>query len=449
MAQRERVAAAKSRAERARPPTVPVPQVEIVPGRLSEGEWLSLLAFEEAEDVAGDLLAALLDQALAECYKVYLARQCVPYVIAQAREAMLQIVEWRFLVRDGGESEVPADPAWQEDEEPAAAVPDSWAQGSVPVLQTVPSPDWEVSIKVLQGEAPERLGEEAAQEEILFQWGEEVAPQAQEQPVPSVLEFKSPRSLERRRRRRGRRGPPPEPLPEAASPRVSFKTRPLCQFPQDNGSITEKAPPGQKGPRALLGMSSLLSSTQPLLPPTCSNLLRIQTGRPPNVKDVLYDEAGNVTLVPRLELSRLPKRSVTPPVEVVDPQAESRRQETLKMVSGRCRPSRPPSGPPADQSSLRAQAGAGEPTRSRQRARQEQAARPLPPLGKTLEPTSIVLVQPTLLVETVDLAPGVSLLHRGGSAGLSTCLRPTEDARGPFQQEPPRLPRLRPRAVLG
>lgn len=68
----------------------------------------------------------------------------MPYVIAQAREAMLQIVEWRFLVRDGGESDVPADPAWQEDEEPAASVPDSWAQGSVPVLQTVPSPEGEV-----------------------------------------------------------------------------------------------------------------------------------------------------------------------------------------------------------------------------------------------------------------------------------------------------------------
>lgn len=65
-------------------------------------------------------------------------------MIAQAREAMLQIVEWRFLVRDAGESDVAADPAWQEDEEPSASVPDSWAQGSVPVLQTVPSPEWEV-----------------------------------------------------------------------------------------------------------------------------------------------------------------------------------------------------------------------------------------------------------------------------------------------------------------
>lgn len=78
MASRDRVAQAKSRAERSRPPTVPVPQVEIVPGRLSEGEWLLLLAFEDAEDVAGDVLAALLELVLGECYKVYLARQVSP-----------------------------------------------------------------------------------------------------------------------------------------------------------------------------------------------------------------------------------------------------------------------------------------------------------------------------------------------------------------------------------
>lgn len=54
---------------------MPVPQIEIVPGRLCEAEWLSLLGFEEAEDGVGDILAGLLDQVLEECYKVYLARQ--------------------------------------------------------------------------------------------------------------------------------------------------------------------------------------------------------------------------------------------------------------------------------------------------------------------------------------------------------------------------------------
>ncbi|EDK99070.1 mCG133596, isoform CRA_a, partial [Mus musculus] len=65
--------------------------------------------------------------------------QCVPFTISQAREAMLQITEWRFLARDEGESAVAEDPTWGEDEEPLACTTDSWAQGSVPVLHT-PAP---------------------------------------------------------------------------------------------------------------------------------------------------------------------------------------------------------------------------------------------------------------------------------------------------------------------
>ncbi|XP_054332219.1 uncharacterized protein C2orf81 homolog isoform X8 [Pongo pygmaeus] len=60
--------------------------------------------------------------------------QCIPFTISQAREAMLQITEWRFLARDEGESAVAEDPTWGEDEEPSACTTDSWAQGSVPVL---------------------------------------------------------------------------------------------------------------------------------------------------------------------------------------------------------------------------------------------------------------------------------------------------------------------------
>ncbi|XP_070805232.1 uncharacterized protein C2orf81 homolog [Pituophis catenifer annectens] len=464
MASRDRVAQAKSRAERSRPPTVPVPQVEIVPGRLSEGEWLSLLAFEEAEDVAGDVLAALLELVLGECYKVYLARQCVPYVIAQAREAMLQIVEWRFLVRDAGESDVAADPAWQEDEEPSAAVPDSWAQGSVPVLQTVPSPEWEVpAVKVPEEEAPaleELPGEETTQAEMPLQWGEEV-PQA-----PSLLEVKPPKPQTRRGLPKGRAAQGPM----AAFPGRSFKSRPSCQpllvaqhSARLDGSaknISKKELLWRKLPHGPLEVSSLLGSRQPLLPSSCSNLLRIQMGRPPNIKDVFYDEMGNVTLVPHLEPARLPKRWIKPTVEVVDPDVESRRQETLKMVSGRCKQHRPPSGPvkraPVDQSILQAQVEPEDPMKARQKARLEQVACSPLPAGKTLEPTRFVLVKPTLLVETVDLAPGVSL-HRGGSGA---CLRPAEDAKeaggpfpsrakGPFFQEPQLLPHLCPKAVLG
>ncbi|XP_010331732.1 uncharacterized protein C2orf81 homolog isoform X2 [Saimiri boliviensis] len=124
----------RSKAEKVRPPTVPVPQVDIVPGRLSEAEWMALAALEEGEDVVGDILADLLARVMDSAFKVYLTQQCIPFTISQAREAMLQITEWRFLARDEGESAVAEDPTWGEDEEPSACTTDSWAQGSVPVL---------------------------------------------------------------------------------------------------------------------------------------------------------------------------------------------------------------------------------------------------------------------------------------------------------------------------
>ncbi|XP_011801447.1 PREDICTED: uncharacterized protein C2orf81 homolog isoform X2 [Colobus angolensis palliatus] len=143
-------AVTRSKAEKVRPPTVPVPQVDIVPGRLNEAEWMALTALEEGEDVVGDILADLLARVMDSAFKVYVTQQCIPFTISQAREAMLQITEWRFLARDEGESAVAEDPTWGEDEEPSACTTDSWAQGSVPVLHAPTSE----GLENFQGEDP-------------------------------------------------------------------------------------------------------------------------------------------------------------------------------------------------------------------------------------------------------------------------------------------------------
>lgn len=330
--------------------------------------------------------------------------------------------------------------------------------------------------KAPSGEAPALPGlpgEEAAEAELPLPWGEEGLPE------PSLLAARPPRPKSRRRLPKGRAESPP--VPRAAPARPPFKVQPPPCGPSlpwaptlgsGKKPVSEQERLWRKLPRGSLEGSSLrlLGSAQPLLPSSCSNLLRIQMGRPPNIKDVFYDEMGNVRLVPQLEPARLPKRWIKPTVEVVDPYVESRRQETLKMVSGRCKQPRPPRGPaaakraPLDRSSLLAHAGPEPegPSEAAQEARREQAAySPLPP-GKTLEPTSFVFVKPTVLVETVDLAPGVSLC-RGGAGPLTARLQPVvgaEDvteaggslpsrAKGPYLQEPPLLPHLCPRAVLG
>lgn len=65
----------RSKAEKARPPTVLVPQVDIIPGRLTEAEWIALTAVEEGEDVVGDILADLLARVMDSAFKVYLTQQ--------------------------------------------------------------------------------------------------------------------------------------------------------------------------------------------------------------------------------------------------------------------------------------------------------------------------------------------------------------------------------------
>lgn len=60
---------------------------------------------------------------------------------------MLQIIEWRFLARDEGESAVAEDPTWGEDEEPLACTTDAWAQGSVPLMRAPASVELEDSFQ--------------------------------------------------------------------------------------------------------------------------------------------------------------------------------------------------------------------------------------------------------------------------------------------------------------
>ncbi|EPY85487.1 hypothetical protein CB1_000376002 [Camelus ferus] len=101
-------------------------QVDIVPGWLTETEWMGLTAREEGVDMAGDILADLLERVMDSAFRVYLSRQCIPFTISQAQEAMLQITEWRFLARDEGESAVAEDPTWARTRNPHLAPLTPW-----------------------------------------------------------------------------------------------------------------------------------------------------------------------------------------------------------------------------------------------------------------------------------------------------------------------------------
>uniref|UniRef100_UPI00398F44E5 uncharacterized protein isoform X3 n=1 Tax=Pristiophorus japonicus TaxID=55135 RepID=UPI00398F44E5 len=121
----------------------PPSMLEIVPGRFTEADWSIMVSAEDGENQVGDIIDDIVSQALDECYRIYIENQMLPFTIAQAKDAILQIIEWRFLSSDHGESNVTQEPSWQEDEEPVAFSTDSWAQGSVPIVRLPPTPTLE------------------------------------------------------------------------------------------------------------------------------------------------------------------------------------------------------------------------------------------------------------------------------------------------------------------
>ncbi|XP_064350462.1 uncharacterized protein C2orf81 homolog [Camelus dromedarius] len=122
-----------SKAEKPRPPKLPVPQEGEVPGELTEVEVAKLRAREEGEEVVGDIVEELMDQVMDAACKSYLERQCIPYAVNRARETILQMVQMRFVPRDEGEPHLAEDPTWAEDEEPSPCPIDTWARGAVPL----------------------------------------------------------------------------------------------------------------------------------------------------------------------------------------------------------------------------------------------------------------------------------------------------------------------------
>ncbi|XP_075772205.1 uncharacterized protein C2orf81 homolog isoform X2 [Pelodiscus sinensis] len=403
MTSRDRVPLSKSRAEKLRPPTVPIPQVDIVPGRLSESEWISLVSTEEGEDGVGDILAWMLDQVLEECYKVYLARQCIPFTISQARDAILQIAEWRFLARDEGEATVEEDATWQEEEEPVACVTDSWAQGSVPVIQTsltLFSQEREVSL--------EKLPEESlSPEETQPSTGPPAAPASPPAVQPSLERRGQPAKPLRAQHPPPQPAPPPTPKSRGAyrphrgplrSAGLESTARPLAETGKGQ-ALPEELPQEDPG------------SLQQLLPLSCSNLLKIQTGRPPHVQGVMYDEFGTVIAMPTLDPARLPRRWIRPQVEVLDPAVEAKRQEVLSFLSGR--------GQRSAKSHSWAARGEAVGTQRLQVVRPTlsgglaqafcQTAQPLPVMGKSLRSSHHVYWKPSNLLESIELAPGVAI----------------------------------------
>ncbi|KAM4049379.1 uncharacterized protein C2orf81 homolog isoform 2-T2 [Anomaloglossus baeobatrachus] len=273
---------------------------------------MSMVTAEDGEDVVGDIVDSLLSHVMEECLVVYLQHQVIPYTVSQARDAMLQIVQWTFVPRDEGNHEPGTESTWQEEPQPCPH--DSWAQGCVPVThpaRTTPSSQSQVS-----PEHPITNITEETSQIVETPGADEDPPQSSQEQVP-IPQIFAPQIHQ----------PVIKPTPPTAPPKTRPGYRPHRGPLRSAGlkNITKSLEETEKEMllKQLDKKESPNYETIDFLPTSLHNILKIQLGRPPQKKDVIYDHAGNVLSVPKVELYQLPQHHVQPRIEVLDISKES------------------------------------------------------------------------------------------------------------------------------
>ncbi|XP_048455462.1 uncharacterized protein C2orf81 homolog isoform X2 [Rhincodon typus] len=334
-----RSAAQRSRLEKGRTVSAavstPASVVEIIPGRFTENDWLSMVSTEDAESQIGDIIDDIVNQVLDGCYRVYIEKQLLPFTISQAKDAILQIIEWQFLTYDPGERNVALDPSWQEDDEPIAYITDSWAQGSVPV-ETYEKTTQDTTCLITEDRGhpdDEFFGRDARPE-----CGSSQQEQDGVQPLLSICKELMGYHLDSEKK--------PDKVIEAVKPEEPV----IPDEPQTQPKVPKKRQK-YKPHQGALNSAKLKDITKPLAetekelfqqyhsppciedppPPPCEiyrmtsyfqNVLKIQNSRLPLNNSVTFDQFGNVTSVQRLKPSQFPKKQLRPIFQLLDMDVE-------------------------------------------------------------------------------------------------------------------------------
>ncbi|KAL8563941.1 hypothetical protein ACOMHN_059371 [Nucella lapillus] len=322
-----RAGAAKGGKDKPKLPTpqTPVTVTEIVPGKFNESDWNAMLDRDNGEDYIQDIVNEILNNSMDAIYRQYIDQQLLPFTISQAKDAILQIIEWQFLTRDDGEEGV-EESSWVQDEEPDAAVTDCWAQGSVP-RTVVPDP-----LELVEEEEEEEEEDEEKEEETAEVEEPEMEDKVSEGEAPEEADIQAAEAEDAATEAKSKEE-------EKAKKRKKFKPYRGKLKSAGVSRMTESL----EETEMKMYMNEIEATMTPqeisgnllTMPASCHSLLRVQNGRPPGNKDVVYDEMGNVLTVMRLDTEKLPNHRVKVKYQVVDPAVEAAQARLDAMRRGR------------------------------------------------------------------------------------------------------------------
>lgn len=328
MSNKSRQDKSKTPAQAAAPPPT---SNDIIPGRFTEADWHRMVEQEDGEEFVLDIVHEIVESTLAVIYDKYIASQTLPYTIQATKDLLLQIIEWQFLACDLGEENPSCDSTWLQEDEPVTPVTDSWAQGSVPFVPRPSSSSSSTSLKSdRESEMSSVIEERPVAPEPPFEPLEVSAtPLSITSPAqlpPTTAESKDDKQQEEalKSKNQGKK-----------KTRVPFKPHKgkLPSFsgvdlsPVTDDKLEDQLQENDRhDPVNTTGLTMLSSST---------SILKAQHGRPPGIKDVLYDERGNVIAVMKISPEKLPSHRVRTKFSVVDDESETQvilaRAKTKKL----------------------------------------------------------------------------------------------------------------------
>lgn len=303
---------------------------DIIPGRFTEADWYHMVDQEDGEEFVVDIVNEIVESTMKVLHDQYIISQTLPYTIQESKNLLLQIIEWQFLACDGGENNPACDATWLEEDEPVTPLTDSWAQGSVPIMLWPSSASSVSSIQSdreseLSSVAEERPGAPEPPFEALDVPETPLSISSPAQPTPATTEKRKenkPQELSKKQVQGKKKTYSPFRPHKGKLP--SFSGVDLTPLTDEYSLRTaERLQEATIGHRDTTGLTMLSSST---------SILKAQYGRPPGIKDVLYDERGNVVAVMKISTDKLPSHRVRTKFSVVDDDND------MQVVRSRTRP---------------------------------------------------------------------------------------------------------------